>query len=307
MSDNFGFTSTTHDRSIYHTTWNGERVFLLRQVDNFALACPREDLAIDIYTKLGKCLKFPNESEVPFKYLGLLDDFNGIDIGQYANSTVLSCTKYIERVCKTHKWSTTSPTTRRRKAAPLPTDAINTIYSHSGPSEGTREHLDLQDSQGFKYRTLLGEVLYAYVTCRPDIGYAVIASSKFSTSPHKVHFSLLKKAALYLRDTKHWEIIYQRGERDDSLPESPHNLVSADPDLPDFPMIPHMELTAFVNAAHANDLRKRRSTTGYAFILAGGDVSYRCKTQSITATSSTEAEFWPPSQLPNKPAICELF
>jgi hypothetical protein len=44
-------------------------------------------------------------------------------------------------------------------------------------------------------------------------------------------------------------------------------------------------------ASHANDLRERRSTTGYAFLLAGGVVAYRSKTQSITATSSTEAEF----------------
>ena len=38
-------------------------------------------------------------------------------------------------------------------------------------------------------------------------------------------------------------------------------------------------------------MRNRRSTTGYVFTLAGGAVSYRCETQSITATSSTEAEF----------------
>ena len=50
-------------------------------------------------------------------------------------------------------------------------------------------------------------------------------------------------------------------------------------------------LTAFFDAAHGNNLRNRRSTTGYAFVLSGGVISYRCKTQSITATSSTEAEF----------------
>ena len=63
-------------------------------------------------------------------------------------------------------------------------------------------------------------------------------------------------------------------------------------DLPAFPApTSPFHLTSFVDAAHANDLRNRRSTTGYAFLLAGGAVSYRCKTQSITATSSTEAEF----------------
>ena len=34
-----------------------------------------------------------------------------------------------------------------------------------------------------------------------------------------------------------------------------------------------------------------RSTTGYAFVLAGGVISYRSETQPITAMSSTEAEF----------------
>ena len=47
----------------------------------------------------------------------------------------------------------------------------------------------------------------------------------------------------------------------------------------------------FVDAAHANDLRKRRSTTGVVFTFMGGPIVYKSKTQSLTAGSSTEAEF----------------
>ena len=50
-------------------------------------------------------------------------------------------------------------------------------------------------------------------------------------------------------------------------------------------------MTCYVDAAHGNELTRRRSTAGYAFVLCGAAVSYRTKTQSITATSSTEAEF----------------
>ena len=75
-SPEFGFKSTTHDKSIYHATWNGEKVLLLRQVDDFALACLKESTAIDLYDKLGKRLKLPSEEEIPFKYIGLLEDFN---------------------------------------------------------------------------------------------------------------------------------------------------------------------------------------------------------------------------------------
>ena len=45
---------------------------------------------------------------------------------------------------------------------------------------------------GFSYRHLLGELRYAYMTCRCDIGYAVTTLSKFSTSPSEFHYKLLK-------------------------------------------------------------------------------------------------------------------
>ena len=50
-------------------------------------------------------------------------------------------------------------------------------------------------------------------------------------------------------------------------------------------------LRCFVDASHASDLRKRRSITGVAFTFCGGAIIYKSKTQSITAGSSTEAEF----------------
>jgi len=64
-----------------------------------------------------------------------------------------------------------------------------------------------------------------------------------------------------------------------------------DAELPDFPNVDTQEPIAFLDATQANDLRNRRSTTGYVFLLCGGAISHQCKTQSITATSSTEAEF----------------
>jgi hypothetical protein len=50
------------------------------------------------------------------------------------------------------------------------------------------------------------------------------------------------------------------------------------------------QLLTFTDAAHGNDLRQRRSTTGYGCCLAGGAIAYRSKTQPIAAQSSTEAE-----------------
>ena len=67
--------------------------------------------------------------------------------------------------------------------------------------------------------------------------------------------------------------------------------MSAGNDFPEFPVDNNQaELLCFVDAAYANDLRKRRSTTGFAFTYCGGAIVYRSKTQGANALSSTEAE-----------------
>ena len=40
----------------------------------------------------------------------------------------------------------------------------------------------------FSCHTLLGELLYAYITARPDIGYATTLLAKFSTAPAKIYY-----------------------------------------------------------------------------------------------------------------------
>jgi len=42
-----------------------------------------------------------------------------------------------------------------------------------------------------------------------------------------------------------------------------------DAELPSFPTVNTQEPVAFLDATHANDLRNRRSTAGYAFLLCG--------------------------------------
>ena len=87
-------------------------------------------------------------------------------------------------------------------------DSLKQIYTDGGDPEGTAKYADLAADMGFGYRTLLGELLYAYITCRPDIGYAVITLSKFSVASAKIHFVLLKNVAKYLRRTIDWGLIY---------------------------------------------------------------------------------------------------
>jgi hypothetical protein len=41
----------------------------------------------------------------------------------------------------------------------------------------------LESEVGYSYRQVLGEIVYAYVVCRLDIGYAATFLSRFSQAP----------------------------------------------------------------------------------------------------------------------------
>jgi len=161
----------------------------------------------------------------------------------------------------------------------------------AGPVENTPEHKALEASQGFGYRSVLGEILFAYVLCRPDIGYAVTTLAKFSTAPNELHYKALKHLAIYLRQTQDWGIVYWRSAPVADLPAVDYPTKTFDETLPVIPPPTSLhQLVTHANAAHGNELRQRRSTTGYGCCLAGGVVAYRSRTQSICAQSSTEAE-----------------
>jgi hypothetical protein len=159
---------------------------MLRQVNDFALAAPDEHAARAVYTAIGEALKLPTKDAPPFSYLGLLKDYKGVDVHQFNDRTVLNCETYIDRVLRTHGWTTPSAESDRdsnKPQSPIPVESIAALYASEGPAEGTTEHANLATKYGFGYRSLLGELMYPFVTCRPDIGYAVIMLSKFSHPP----------------------------------------------------------------------------------------------------------------------------
>jgi len=76
-----------------------------------------------------------------------------------------------------------------------------------------------------------------------------------------------------------------------SLPKVPCVPMQFDDSLPVIPPPAHLhQLITHIDAAHANELRQRHSTTGCGCCLAGGVVACRSRTQSICGQSSTEAE-----------------
>ena len=146
---------------------------------------------------IGLALQLEIEDKPPFAYLGPCVDFNGVDIEQSNTHIMIPCKSYIDRMLCAHGWNNQKKKLSKNMA-PLPDACLKTVYKECGPDEGTVDVFTLELSQGFAYRTLLGEMMYTYVTCRPDIGYAITTTNKFSTKPSKYHYELLKGIAKYL-------------------------------------------------------------------------------------------------------------
>jgi len=116
--------------------------------------------------------------------------------------------------------------------------------------EGTSENKQIEKEAGFGYQQVLEELIYAYIVCHIDIGYAVVFLSRFSTAPAKEHYLALKGVCKYLCHTKSWGLVYWHML---SLPIVPLEQLLSDLE---FPKISPSELIGFVNVAHATDIEK---------------------------------------------------
>ena len=60
----------------------------------------------------------------------------------------------------------------------------------------------VEKEMGFTYKQGIGELIYALVTCRPDISYPLIKLSQYCTKPSRIHFEAVRSIYQYLKDTK---------------------------------------------------------------------------------------------------------
>ena len=114
------------------------------------------------------------------------------------------------------------------------------------------------------YSSAVGSLMYAMICTRPDIAHAVGVVSRYMSNPGKKHWEAVKGIMRYLSGTQDMCICF--GKRDASV-------------------------EGYTDADYAGDLDKRRSTSGYIFMFAGGAVSWRSRLQSCTSMSTTEAEY----------------
>ena len=76
---------------------------------------------------------------------------------------------------------------------PLPSDQdfVRELFStHGDPDD--KSQAALAKAMGCGYRNLVGELIYAMVTCRPDIYFSTVKCAQASACPAEIHFKAVK-------------------------------------------------------------------------------------------------------------------
>jgi len=115
------------------------------------------------------------------------------------------------------------------------------------------------------YASAVGSIMYAMMCTRPDVSYALSMTSRFQGNPGESHWIAVKNILKYLRRTKDWFLVY-----------------GGDTELC---------AKGYTDASFQTDRDDSKSQSGYVFTLNGAAVSWKSSKQSVTADSTTKAEY----------------
>jgi transposase InsO family protein len=148
-------------------------------------------------------------------------------------------------------------------STPLP---VNFKLSSSMSPSNEAERMEMSR---VPYASAVGSLMFAMICTRPDIAQAVGAASRYMANPGREHWNTIKRILRYIKGTSDVALCYGGSE---------------------------FTVRGYVDSDFAGDLEKRKSTTGYVFIIAGGAVSWVSKLQTVVALSTTEAEYMAATQ-----------
>ena len=170
----------THEPCLYYTdNYNnsGKKVLFIRQVDDFAVSCEDEATAKQVIADIN------SKMTIDVKQLGQIDRFNGVGVTQTKHFIKLSNKTYIDKFLQRHQWLIDEKYDMHQFPVPMESDTAfhRKLELDIQPTE--LEIKQLETKHGFGYRQAISEIIYALVTCRPDISQPTIKLSQYSTKP----------------------------------------------------------------------------------------------------------------------------
>jgi len=227
-----GFVRSNADQNLYIRS---DGVLLLLYVDDMlvAYADGSSERAIDVKNALMKQYQMSN--------LGPAKRFLGLDITRLPDgSIVLSQQSYIESVIKRFGME---------DANSAPTPLFHKIRLNTDMS--TDPEVD-----SAVYQAIVGSLMYAATSTRPDIAYSIAALCRYNAKPYTMHLTAAKTVLRYLKGTSDVGLVFPR--RSKSREES---------DV----------LVGYTDSDFAGDRADRKSQGGFIFHAYGGPIDWQSK------------------------------
>ena len=148
------------------------------------------------------------------KRQGLLTHYNGFDIVQTSEHITLHCGTYLRKLFANHGWSD-----MHDKLFPMSpeNDYIHSLDTAVPPTTDAGR-LALENGH-FRYRGAIGELIWAMITCRPELSFPVCKLSQFSADPAKIHYDAVRHIFSFLSGTLDYGLTYWRITPHASLPK----------------------------------------------------------------------------------------
>lgn len=224
-----GFKRCASDYCLYAKIINGIRCYILLYVDDLLIVCDDEKMIQTIRNLMQK--------EFEMTDIGNIDTFLGMHIQHDREKGIIrmSQTQYLNKVLSKFGMDDCKP-------AATPIEKGLYLSNELGKTDSN-----------IPYRELIGCLIYATQTTRPDLCAATNYFSRFQCCYTNEHFVHAKRALRYIKGSIDLNMQYVRDEKADK-----------------------------------ND---SKSTSGYVFKVFGNTVSWASRKQNTVAQSSAEAEF----------------
>ncbi len=251
LKETLGFIATVSDPCLfYKVTATRRRILLFLFVDDMQVAVHKDDM--QEWKDLHKQLKVR---------------FDISDLGESKYMLGMHITR--NRATRTIKLDQELYTTKALEKFGLASKRSDKTPALKEDDDSSSSSDDTESADLKLYQEKVGTLLYAAISTRPDIAFAVNKLTQKMIAPTKKDMKACDRVFRYLAGTKSYGLWFGRRKT--------HGPV---------------EVTAYADSDWASDRSDRKSVSGWIAMINGDPVSWASKKQKVVAQSTCEAELY---------------
>jgi hypothetical protein len=244
----FGFHQNEEEACVYKKESGSAIVFLILYVNDILLIGNDITMLESVKASLKKSFSMKDLGEVAY--------ILGIRIYRDSSKRLIGLSQdtYIDKVLKRFNME-------QSKKGFLPVShGIHLSQKQCPAAANERERMSK-----VPYASAIGSIRYAMISTRPDVSYAISATSRYRADPGEGHWTMVKGILKYLRRTKYMFLVYGGKEE--------------------------LVVTGYSDASFQTDPDELKSQSGFVFTINGGVVSWKSSKQETVTDYTTEAEY----------------